>query len=412
MESLSSKFLISSAHTKYPAAYSIKRCPKKAFGTSFQFFSLNIHSKKSSYQDFQEYVKPIRLVPATEVKVCNGASFEKTSASFLSGKSESLYKVNIQTSKAFGSGLSDANSGILLCLVDENGTSILQRLPVMSIGTGTWSEDKGIYDILHFQRGSIDEFAFEGPNLGRIVAVWISLESGCSQWRIGSLSLTTISRSQPSSPENKYLTCFQYNFQFEDILLGEKSEASMMELKPYSVTSFSDNESAFFKYPLNASTSIDNYITSNKESMKEYSNLKLSLLLYDAVLIFAGSTFAYFSTGEHASYAFLTGGMFGLFYLLLLQRSVDGISAQEFAPSENKGNFGQFFGRLNLKGPISSLVLAFAFVIITLKYASGEDAFQLTPKDVVLGMMGFLMCKVSVVLAAFKPVPLGLGDDE
>ncbi|GFP92486.1 hypothetical protein PHJA_001392800 [Phtheirospermum japonicum] len=366
-------------------------------------------SRKSFRDKNSEYVKPSRLVPATEVKVCNDTSFEKTPASFLSGKSESLYKIKIQTSNTFGSGLSDVNSEILICLIDENGTSILQRLPVTSSGDGTWTEDKVMNDILHFQRGSVDEFAFEGPNLGRIVAVWISLESG--QWRISGLSLTTIAHSQPSSAENKYLSCLQYSFEFEDILLGEKSEASMMEFRPHSVTSFSDDESTFFN-SLNASASIDNYFTSNEESMKEYSNLKLSLLLYDSVLIFAGSTFAYFLTGEHASYAFLTGGMFGLFYLLLLQRSVDGISAQEFVPSENKGNFGQFFGRLNLKGPISSLVLTFAFAVIALKYASGEDAFQLTPKDVVFGMMGFLMCKVSVVLAAFKPVPLGLGDNE
>lgn len=143
---------------------------------------LLLNQQQGPALDFQEYAKPSRLLPATEVKICTDASAENAFASFSSGRSESksLYKVKLQTSKIYGSGLSDVNSGILLCLIDENGSSILQRLPATSVGTDTWSEDKVIYDTLHFQRGSIDEFAFEGPNLGRIVAVWIGLESGKS----------------------------------------------------------------------------------------------------------------------------------------------------------------------------------------------------------------------------------------
>ncbi|KAI3450890.1 hypothetical protein Pfo_007555 [Paulownia fortunei] len=413
MESLSSKFLISSTHTKFPAKYSVNPLHTKPLGTNFQYFPLIIRSKKSSYQDFQEYVKPSRLLAATEVKVYTYASVEKAFASFLSGRSESLYKVKLQTSKIYGSGLSDVNSGILLCLIDENGSSILQRLPATLVGTDTWLEDKVIHDTLQFQRGSTDEFAFEGPNLGRIVAVWISLESG--QWRIGGINLTVFCHCQPSSAENnqesKRLTGLQYNFEFEDILLGEKSEASMVEFRPHSVTTFSEDESILFnEKSLNASPSPGSYLASNEESMKEYAYLKFSLLFYDAVLILAGSSVASFSTGENTPCAFLTGGLCGFFYLLLLQRSVDGLPAPELIPSERKGSFGQIFGRL--KGPISILVLAFAFAIITLKYASGEDAVKLTPKELMFGMMGFLMCKVSVVLAAFKPMPLSLRDNK
>lgn len=97
------------------------------------------------------------------------SSLEKAFESLSSRKSESLYKLRLQTSNAYGSGISDVNSGILLCVIDENGSSILQRLPATSAGAD---------DSLRFQRGSIDEFVFEGPRLGRIHAVWISLESG------------------------------------------------------------------------------------------------------------------------------------------------------------------------------------------------------------------------------------------
>lgn len=117
--------------------------------------------------DFQEYAKPSRLLPAKGVRIGRDASSLENA--FRS--SSSLYKLRLQTSKTYGSGLSDVNSGILLCLIDENGSSILQRLSATS-------ED---YETLCFERGSVDEFAFEGPRLGRIVAVWISLESGkCS----------------------------------------------------------------------------------------------------------------------------------------------------------------------------------------------------------------------------------------
>lgn len=92
------------------------------------------------------------------------------------GKTESLYKIKLQTSNISGSSLTDLNSAVLLCLIDENGSSILQRLPVLDNSNLSANDDMD--DILHFQRGLADEFVFEGACLGKIVAVWITLESG------------------------------------------------------------------------------------------------------------------------------------------------------------------------------------------------------------------------------------------
>ncbi|KAL0369377.1 UNVERIFIED_CONTAM: hypothetical protein Sangu_0255800 [Sesamum angustifolium] len=114
-----------------------------------------------SASDFQEYAKPSRLLPASEVKVCPDASAEKAVTSLTSGRTECLYRVKLQTSKIYGSGLSDMTSGVLLCLIDEKGSSILQRLPATSVRTDSWSEDKDMPDTVHFQGGSVDEFAFE-----------------------------------------------------------------------------------------------------------------------------------------------------------------------------------------------------------------------------------------------------------
>ena len=72
-------------------------------------------------------------------------------------------------------GLSDLNAAV--CLIDENGDSILQRIPASLIREhSNQLEDNVVSDVLYFQRG--DEFIFEGPNLGKIEALWIGVESG------------------------------------------------------------------------------------------------------------------------------------------------------------------------------------------------------------------------------------------
>ena len=90
-------------------------------------------------------------------------------------ESQALYKVKLGTSNFYGSGLSDLTAGILLCMIDENGDSILQRIPSnLRPDDSKEMEDQ----IIQFQRGSVDEFTFKGPKLEKIEALWISLESG------------------------------------------------------------------------------------------------------------------------------------------------------------------------------------------------------------------------------------------
>ena len=114
---------------------------------------------------------------AAEVKVCTDSSAEKVFSSFRNDVSQSLYKVKLNTSNFSASSLTDLNAGVLLCLIDENGDSILQRIPASSLRVRQHSIDS-YNELLHFQRGSSDEFTFEGPKLGRVEALWIGLESG------------------------------------------------------------------------------------------------------------------------------------------------------------------------------------------------------------------------------------------
>lgn len=109
--------------------------------------------------------------------MCSEDSLEgKLSTSLrVEGSIQCLYKVKLGTSNIYSSALTDLNAGILLCLINENGDSILQRIPA-TLSSNHYTESDS--DTPEFQRGSIDEFIFEGPDLGRIEALWIGLESG------------------------------------------------------------------------------------------------------------------------------------------------------------------------------------------------------------------------------------------
>ncbi|GAB4835124.1 hypothetical protein Ancab_000033 [Ancistrocladus abbreviatus] len=359
--------------------------------------------KASDFQDFQGYVKPRRLLPATEVKECIGASPEKIISWFEDAKSKSLYKILLHTSPSYGSGLSDVNAGILVCIIDELGDSILQRIPSSSYEDIFAQDDSVAFDVLHFQRGSVDEFLFQGPELGRVQAMWISVESG--RWRLGGANLAVVKSSEhhlSESMENEsHYISIQYNFEAQDVMLGEQSDMSMVELRPSQVTECSGvHLLSFLSKPL-----ADVAIT-KEESMREYANLKFSLLLYDAMLVFSGTSVASFTARENTALAFLTGGVGGFLYLLLLQRSVDRLPAADAISLSKGSNTGGLFG--GVKGRLLVLAFVSGFAVLVAKQRlMGDVEILLTPKELVFGMMGFLMCKVAVVLAAVKPLSMG-----
>ncbi|XP_006307597.2 uncharacterized protein LOC17897043 [Capsella rubella] len=348
-----------------------------------------ICSKSSDYQDFQSYARPLRLLPVEEVKLCRG------NPSFTVSETRSLYKVKLQTSNLFGSGISDMNARVLLCLIDEKGDSVLQTIPANFSSLDPEVVENG--ETFKFQRGSVDEFTFEGPKLGKIRAFWIGLESG--QWRVGGVNLWVVN---PRAKETDAETfCYRYDFEVDEILLGESSELSMVELKPIRITELTDSDQ------ISSSTALDldRTTVSNEESMEEYANLKLSLLLYDAILILLGSSAFAFSLGENSAIAFFFGGTMGFLYLLLLQRSVDELQAPGSSSSENSN---QTLSQ-GLKIPVLTLALAIGLTVLAMRGPIGGDftAFAVTPKEILVGTLGFLVCKVAVVLAAFKPLKDG-----
>ena len=124
------------------------------------------------------------------MKVCTETSQEKFLTSI--NGSRSLFKVKLCTSNVYGSSLSDPNAGILLCLIDMNGDSILHRIPAILKSNSANSMDMVDSDTLHFQRGSVDEFTFKGPKMGRIKSLWASAESGKSEMVVKSLRICSL----------------------------------------------------------------------------------------------------------------------------------------------------------------------------------------------------------------------------
>ncbi|KAK9939318.1 hypothetical protein M0R45_016017 [Rubus argutus] len=214
MKSISLRHAISATHDSYLWRTSVN--PEKPFQTK----RFRLHNPTGRFQilsklsDFRDYAKPSRLLQATEVNVCANTSVEKGFLSLRDYESQSLYKVKLGTSNVYGSSLSDLTAGILFCVIDENGNSILQRIP------SNLRPDHSKEDLL--MSSPLRDLKLEKLKLfGSVLNQWESKFFGGNRWR-----------------ETWYIG-FSYNFLVEDILLGEGSDSSMVELRPCLVTKLS-----------------------------------------------------------------------------------------------------------------------------------------------------------------------------
>jgi len=109
------------------------------------------------------------------------------------------------------------------------------------------------------------------------------------------------------------------------------------------------------------------------------------------------------ASNDNAAYSFLVGGIGGFLYLLLLQRSVDGLPVIS-SPSEAGSPQPSVSGFSGVRRPWLILSLVMVAGAVALKYGVGGDSFELTPTELFVGTAGFLANKVAVLLAAFKPM--------
>ncbi|KAJ3702709.1 hypothetical protein LUZ61_006414 [Rhynchospora tenuis] len=348
-------------------------------------------SKKSPFQDFQVVVKPERLLPAEGPMIHSQNALKDAYYPLKLDQSDAFYIVELRTSSDFGSGLSDINAAIMLCLVDSEGNSILERIPSIPYSEHfTQEEGTDFVEQVPFQRGSVDIVTFKGAKLGNIEALWIGLESG--SWRLDGVQLTVIDLLS----KDQLFNGLRYKFDTSAISLGEGG-VSMAELRPAVASELQGKDFASILPTSSVTSNLKPSSESKEKSMKEYADLKFSLLIYDLVLILTGFSVLTLSSYEKEAYAFLFGGSCGFLYLVLLQRSVDGIPSPELYPEG--GNVEN-----SVRRPLLVLALVIAASAVAVKYGSGDASFVLTPAELFVGAAGFWASKISVLLAAFKPI--------
>ncbi|XP_047069607.1 uncharacterized protein LOC124677686 [Lolium rigidum] len=391
------------------------RMPYGLKSTGRKLRNLNRHrrmitlAKSSSLQDSAASVKPSRLLPTVEPKTFPNSVPEEILSKVRLEESDAFYILELSTSRELSSSLLDKNAAILVCLIDVDGDSLLQRVPAI-YGDEPAHGTKPLQS-LPFQSGSVDIITFKGPKLQTVKEIWIGLESG--SWRLDGLSLKVIhgALNTPTDLEGTLgFSGLQYTFDKLNALLGEDG-ASVAEARPIAVTDLSGiSISDLQEGQLSSARTVESIMEMKEDGLREYADLKQSLLLYDISIVITGFSAFTLASNDGAAYSFLVGGIGGFLYLLLLQRSVDGLPAisspSEASSSETSLNFS------GIRRPWLILSILMVAGAVALKYGAGGDSFELTPTELFVGAAGFLANKVAVLLAAFKPLQSNLENED
>ncbi|XP_015698122.1 uncharacterized protein LOC102716539 [Oryza brachyantha] len=369
-------------------------------------------SKISALQDPVASVKPSRLLQTDELRIFRSNVPEEIISAVELEESDAFYMLELGTSREFSSSLLDKNAAILICIIDADGDSLLQRVP--AIYWDHSAEGRKAEQLLPFQSGSVDTVTFKGSKLQRIKEIWVGLESG--SWRINNLSLKVIHgplNTPPdleATPELKF-NGLQYTFDKISMLLGEDG-TSVVEARPVAVTDLSGiSLSDLQEGQLSSASTTSSILEMKEDGLKEYADLKQSLLLYDLAIVITGFSAFTLASNDSAAYSFLVGGIGGFLYLLLLQKSVDGLPVLS-SPSEAGSSQPSVKGFSGIRRPWLILSLLMVAGAVALKYGAGGDKIELTPVELFVGTAGFLANKVAVLLAAFKPFQSSLNTED
>ena len=105
------------------------------------------------------------------------------------GAGTARYRVTFYTGEKMGSGLSAPDAGVQIMLIGEDGRAFMHRLdryPDLPAGDDARESIRGasastpvsLYSYPRFERGGADECAFDAPDIGVPVAIWVAPEQG------------------------------------------------------------------------------------------------------------------------------------------------------------------------------------------------------------------------------------------
>jgi hypothetical protein len=374
------------------------------------------------------------------------------------------YVIRVGTSRDPGSRLSEGQ-GIMVALIGAEGGFLLRKLEAgadegEAIAGPASSLDR------RFENGGTAEEHFCGASIGHIESIWLSPmrgtwrpasasvlvkhaepdkaveenmegcpESNKPHEQIDYLGRREAERSMDSiqmtghaeeeadtykgTSGNKEPTVL-YTFKWSEGLIGEGCEFSAAQLFPEAIQT-GDAASQTSSIP----TISDGELAALRASgLAEYQDLKTFLLICTGALVGTGSVLSAITLGNEVSIGFAVGGSAGMLYLLLLQRTVDQLGNADMVAHGNQLSSGTTNGEVDdqaagqsenllsrvlnrvamiAKGPASRLLFVMLLVLVLAKVSGVNEAGSVEPREILAGLAGFLVYKIAVLVAAFRP---------
>ncbi|KAK9828601.1 hypothetical protein WJX72_000987 [[Myrmecia] bisecta] len=328
-----------------------------------------------------------------------------------SATKNTVYTLRLCTGFGRGAGLTDPLAGVLVCLIGQDGSSCLHRIPPLNDPETTAAELEEICKVAdkedganctavrrpskpvaikqRFQSGSIDEISFLGPELGPLNSIMVAPEGG--SWQLDEISV--------ASARTGHMDRFICR---EAVGEGNASNAGFLAPVPVDSVVYGSGESAVV-------LSKEQAAALHRMGMLDYSELKSRLNIATSALVVIGTGVAYTVGDWEVALPFAMGGMGGLFYQWSLQQGVDAIPA----PADITKRILLPSAGARVKRIVGSTTFRFFAVTVAalglvgaLEYASGQQGGGTNideARQVLIGIMGFLMYKLALVGVSAAP---------
>jgi hypothetical protein len=261
-----------------------------------------------------------------------------------SNRSKTVYTVRLTTSSERNATHSDTSSGVLLCLISEEESSVIKFIPTTSselssegllrdvcasgdipsgadcsLIMGSPTPTGSNYCRHRFLSGSTTEVSFVAPDLGHLAAVIVGPQSGT--W--GCSEVIVSSSADNGVTSSKFLSKDRSRILGEDPMYS----ASYLVRVPYGSILYGEGTDAKI---LSASEAME-IATRN---MTWYEEMKKKMKFYTATVGVVGSVLAFTSLGASAATSFGFGSILSLWYQVGLQRKVDNIGSTASSTQE------------------------------------------------------------------------------
>jgi len=209
------------------------------------------------------------------------------------GDAGATHRITITTAYGRGAELADFRGGVMLALFDDCGNCAVNHITA-NFGAGSGGGEK----LLEFDRDTRESIEIASPQLqGKVDKVWIG--PGTGTWFPESVDVQSLDSDTVFTFKNKKA-------------LGYRQDESAAEL-------------FLFDPELERAKNVK----AAEADARKYKQLKTSLVALDVVLVVAGASALFFWKEPADAVTFGAGGLVGFAYLLLLEKQVESLGADE-----------------------------------------------------------------------------------